>query len=96
MTLSPNGNLYVLNLKEKKMPFFLLPNAEPFSEHCSCLRGKPICKLHSLCLSCKTAVKPGVPDSSLLIFKGSVSRSVWEAVCTLPLVCRQEGIEISA
>ena len=85
----PKWELYVLNLKEKKMPsfFFWTPNAEPLSEPCSSLRGAPICKLRSLRLSCKTVVKPDVAASLTLIFKGNVSKRVCEEVCILSLVC---------
>lgn len=87
----PKWELYVLNLKEKKMPFFFFfecPNAEPLSEPCSSLRGTPICELCSLCLSFKTVVKPDIIASLILIFKGNVSKRVWEEVCILSLVCR--------
>lgn len=86
----PKWELYVLNLKEKKMPFFFfeLPNAKPLCEPCSSLRGTPICEFRSLCLSCKTVVRLEVAVSLILIFKGNVSKRVWEEVCIPSLVCR--------
>ena len=86
----PKWELYVLNLIEKKNAFFFfeLSNAKPLREPCSSLRGTPICEFCSLCLSCKRVVKPEVAASLILIFKGNVSKRVWEEVCIPSLVCR--------
>lgn len=88
----PNVGIYMFWIWGKRkcgvLVFFFIPEAEPCSDYCSFLRRKPICNPRSLCLSCKPVVQPDVMSSLILIFKGSISKSMWEAVCTQPLVYR--------